>query len=402
MTIRGSESQHSDDPYSAQRRAGFPWLHFRPDLEQEYRQQYVSSNAPRLRVAHGIGILAALGFIAVDWLVGGRLQPTNAILTLLFVTIPSLTVPILATLRPERGAHIQRYLFVCGLVTGLSLVAVVWLGRAANAWFPYESLLLVTMYIYFLSGLLFFQAAIVGFAVWLALLFCEIAQARSYPVLYETLHLFIANVIGMIGLYMLQYDRRLGFLLQNELRQLAVLDSLTGVFNRRAFRSHLDLIWAQAQREHVALGLMMVDLDGFKKINDTCGHPFGDTALQRVAQALNDCTLRPLDTVGRYGGDELIAVWYGMDAQWFKRLAVEFPRRLDDLKCDNPAAPLKVTVSGGAVLAWPQPGIGPQDAIRTADEKLYEIKRSQRGAIGFETLRAPVETGKPEKNLETA
>lgn len=390
MGKRTSQSRYADDRYAMQRRVGFPWLQFLPDLEEEYRAQYVPLNARRLRVAHSAGIIAVLGFIAMDWMIGGRLQPPGAIMTLLTITIPALAVPIVATLRWVHGPHIQRYIFVCSFIMGLSLVAVVWMGRAANTWFPYESLILVTMYIYFVSGLLFFQAVSAGFAVWLAFLLCEIAQARDYPIIYESYYLLIANVIGIVGLYMLQYDSRLGFLLQNELRQQAVMDSLTGVLNRRAFRTHLDSIWAQAQRERVALGVMLVDLDGFKNVNDTCGHPFGDTALQRVGQALGECTRRPLDAVGRYGGDEMIAVWYGADAQWFTRIALEFPRRLDDLQCGDPGAPVKVTVSGGAVLAWPQPGIGPLDAVRVADEKLYEMKRTQRGAIGYEILKAPV------------
>ena len=392
MKTRSSLSRYADDRYAAQRRLGFPWLLFMPDLEAEYRQSYIPLNARRLRVAHITGMLAVLGFILMDWLLGDRLQPMNAILVLLLVTIPSLAAPIVATWRKEAGAQIQRYIFVCGFIMGLSLVAVVWLGRAANAWFPYESLLLVTMYVYFVSGLLFFQAAAVGFSIWVGFLLCELAQGQAYPVLYETYYLLLANVIGLLGLYLLQYDGRLGFLLQNELRQQAVLDSLTGVFNRRAFHIHLDSIWAQAQRERVAVGLLLVDLDDFKRINDSCGHPFGDTTLQRVGEALNECARRPLDAVGRYGGDELIAVWYGVHAQWFTQLALEFPRRLDGLQCDDPAGSLKVTVSGGAVLAYPQPGIGPQDAVRLADEKLYEMKRTQRGAIGYEILGAPTGT----------
>lgn len=386
MKARSSQSRYTDDRYTAQRRVGFPWLLFVPDLEEEYRQRYIPMNASRLRVAHTTGILAVLGFIVMDEMAGGRLQPLSAILVLLLVTIPSLAAPIAATWSKQAGAHIQRYIFVCGFIMGLSLVAVVWLGRAANTWFPYESLLLVTMYVYSVSGLLFFQAAFVGFSIWLGFLACELAQGQNYPVLYETYYLFLANVIGLLGLYMQQYDARLGYLMQNELRQQAVQDALTGVLNRRAFRNHLDLIWAQAQRERVALGLLLVDLDGFKKINDNCGHPFGDTALQHVGQALSDCARRPLDAVGRYGGDEFIAVWYGVDANWFARVAHEFPRRLDDLQCGDPAAPVKVTVSGGAVLVHPQPGIIPQAAVNKADEKLYEMKRNQRGAIGYEIL----------------
>src|ERR1051326_7545531 len=104
--------------------------------------------------------------------------------------------------------------------------------------------------------------------------------------------------------------------MQNELRQQAVLDSLTGIFNRRAFRSHLEAAWAQAQRDSETIGLILVDIDDFKLINDTCGHPFGDSAMKHIADVFHNATLRPLDAVGRYGGDEFIAMWFGVKPEW--------------------------------------------------------------------------------------
>ena len=383
--------RYADDRYAVQRRAGFPWLRFRLDIETEYRESYIPLNAARLRLAHTIGIVATIGFILMDVLIGQRLLPPVAIILLVSVTIPALAVPILATWYHSPGATIQRYIFFCGVILGLSLAAVVEIGRAANPWFPYEALLLVVMYIYLVSGLLFFQAATGGLAIWLTFVVSELWQGSARPSLvYEVYYLFVANVIGLIGLYILQYEARQAFLMQHELRQQAILDSLTGAMNRREFRSQMDTAWAQAQREQTSLGIMLLDLDGFKAINDTYGHPVGDLALQHIAQTLQDSTLRPLDAVARYGGDEFIALWFGVDGPWFLDLARTLPARLANLTIDGMDSAVKLAVSGGAVLAWPRKGLVPQDAIKLADQKLYEMKRGHRSTIGYTVLPAPV------------
>ena len=382
--------RYAEDRYAVQRRAGFSWLRFQPDLEIEYRDSYIPLNAARLRLAHGAGIVATFGFILMDWLMGYQLLPASAILLLVGVTIPALGAPILATWYHNPGVTIQRFIFFSGLVMGLSLVAVVELGRAANVWFPYEALLLVVMYVYLVSGLLFFQAATVGLAVWAAFLASELGLDSVRPsLIYEAYYLFIANVIGLLGLYVLQHESRQAFLLQNELRQQAVLDSLTGVINRREFRNQLNMAWAQAQRKQTTLGLMLLDLDSFKSINDTCGHLVGDAVLQHVAQTLQDSTLRPLDVVARYGGDEFIAMWFDVDGPWFAKLASELPARIAQFQASDPALPAQLSVSGGAVLAWPCKGLVPHDAIKLADQKLYEMKRGNRGTIAYAVLPAP-------------
>jgi diguanylate cyclase (GGDEF)-like protein len=295
-----------------------------------------------------------------------------------------------ATFRPLTGARLLTYLQLSSLCVGFSVLAVICMGRAApGQWFPYDSLLLVTMYIFFVSGLLYYQAIFCGVVLWFAFVVTN-WSLQSHPVLvYEVYYLWMANVLAWLGLYILEWQMRDTFLLERELSVHALLDGLTGMLNRRAFRRHLETAWRQAQRERVALGIMLIDLDGFKRINDTGGHPFGDHALQRVGITLKESSNRPLDAVGRYGGDEFIAVWFGVEQQWFEKLAQDLPSRLADLSCGSPDAPVRVSVSGGAVIAWPQFGLTPDDAIRAADQKLYEMKRGARGTIACVRLQAP-------------
>jgi diguanylate cyclase (GGDEF)-like protein len=389
MKIRTSQSRYADDRYTVQRRAGFPWLRFARDLEDEYRETYIEANATRLRVASGIGLFAIVCFILVDEVFGSNLQPRSADVLLLGVSLPCTLVPLIATFSRRAGGYLMPLMFTAILTMALSIVAVIAIGREANAWFPWESLILVTMFVAFVSGLMFYAAVLVNALVWFAFIGSNWGLQSHDKLLYEGYYLLVANAVGWLGQYLLERHSRLAFLMQNELRQQAVLDSLTGLMNRRSFNAHMEAAWLQAQRGLTSVGLMLVDLDGFKKVNDSCGHQFGDNALQHVAHVLRTSAMRPLDAAGRYGGDEFIAIWYDVDGAWFQKLAEELPARLEGLQCGDTRNPLKVTISGGAVIAWPRPGMQMRDAVKIADETLYEMKRTQRGRIGYVVMRQP-------------
>jgi diguanylate cyclase (GGDEF)-like protein len=385
MKVRTSKSHHADERYAAQRRLGFPWLRFLPDLEEEYRESYIGLNASRMRASSFIGVFGVIGFLFLDQF-GANLLPASGDWILMLVTLPSAIGPVLMTFRRNSSRYLLHLIFAATLAAALSILWVINIGRAANEWFPYEALFLVVIYIYFVSGLTFYQAIVAGVILTLAFVITNWTLREHYKLVYETFYLFLANGIGVIGHYLLERQSRTMFLLYHELEQQAVLDSLTGLMNRRAFTARLEAIWRQARREQRPVGLMLVDLDDFKRVNDSCGHPFGDSALSHVGAVLRASALRPLDAAARYGGDEFIAVWFDMDAGRLEKLAVELPARIGTLRCGAGDAGLKVSVSGGAVLAWPAPGLGAQDAIKAADEMLYDRKRNSRGTIGYKVL----------------
>lgn len=385
MKVRTSKSHYADERYAAQRRLGFPWLRFLPDLEEEYRERYIGLNAARMRASSFIGVFGVVGFLFLDQF-GPNLLPAIGDWTLILVTLPAAIGPVLVTFRRTSSRFLLHLIFAATLVAALSILVVINIGRTANAWFPYEALFLVMIYIYFVSGLTFYQAIAAGLILTTAFVISNWTLREHPKLLYESFYLFLANGIGVIGHYLLERQSRTMFLLYHELEQQAVLDSLTGLMNRRAFTTRLEAIWRQARREQRPVGLMLVDLDDFKRVNDTCGHPFGDSALSHVGAVLKACALRPLDGAARYGGDEFIAVWFDIDVGWFQKLALELPARIGGLHCGQGETALPISVSGGAVLAWPNPTIEAREAIKAADELLYEMKRSRRGTIGYKAL----------------
>lgn len=386
MKVRTSKSHHADDRYASQRRLGFPWLRFMPGLEEEYRESYIGLNTARMRGSAFIGVFGVMGFLLLDQF-GANLLPAVGDWILILVTIPAAVGPVLMTFRRTSSRFVLHMLFVATLVAALSILVVINIGREANVWFPYEALFLVVIYIYFVSGLTFYQAIPAGVILTVAFVVTNWSLREHDKLLYETFYLVLANGIGVIGHYLLERQSRTMFLLYHELEQQAVLDSLTGLMNRRAFTTRLEAIWRQARRAQRPVGLMLVDLDDFKRINDTCGHQFGDSALSHVGAVFKASALRPLDAAARFGGDELIAVWFDVDPAWFEKLAAELPVRIGALHCgQGDAAALKISVSGGAVLAWPNPATQAHDAIKAADELLYDNKRNNRGCIGFRML----------------
>jgi diguanylate cyclase (GGDEF)-like protein len=169
-------------------------------------------------------------------------------------------------------------------------------------------------------------------------------------------------------------------LAQRELQRQARTDALTGLLNRRGFDEHLGVIWRQAEREKAPVGIVLLDVDGFKQLNDSHGHAAGDDVLRHVAGVLKTYASRPLDAVGRYGGDEFVVVWYNADAQRFAALSKLLTAKLQVVGTHG------FTISGGAVICRPDQALSIKDALLAADERLYAAKRTSRGEILVDDL----------------
>ncbi len=162
-----------------------------------------------------------------------------------------------------------------------------------------------------------------------------------------------------------------------KLLELSNTDQLTGLGNRRALLDELNLYAAKDKQG--SIGLIMVDIDHFKVINDTHGHPAGDAVLVQLAQAMRD-TCRDDDLITRWGGEEFIVLLHDSNEQRM-RLAAERLRlhiRRLVIQLDNGVA-LQVTASLGAALM--RPGQGSESALRQVDKLLFEAKREGRDRV---------------------
>ncbi len=162
-------------------------------------------------------------------------------------------------------------------------------------------------------------------------------------------------------------------------RQDAIHDPLTGLPNRVLFNDRLEHGLAQARRHGWSLAVMFIDLDDFKKVNDTHGHAAGDSVLMAVASRLSHC-VRDDDTISRHGGDEFLYLLSEVkDRQDLATIAQKI--------VDSIQSPCSVTVNGLAIQAsvsasvgvsvFPQDGTTPEALIHSADKAMYQAKQSK-------------------------
>jgi diguanylate cyclase (GGDEF)-like protein len=165
---------------------------------------------------------------------------------------------------------------------------------------------------------------------------------------------------------------------QESLRFHAEHDSLTGVLNRRAIRDVLRRELARCRREKQSLGIMLADVDHFKRINDRYGHGAGDCALVTVVQRISS-TLRPYDIIGRYGGEEFLVIAPGCDLELTKKLAERVRCAVSDEHVDLGNEPVKLTLSLGATLGTAESD--PEFLVAVADSAMYQAKRKGRDRV---------------------
>lgn len=178
--------------------------------------------------------------------------------------------------------------------------------------------------------------------------------------------------------------------LTDELRSLATMDALTGVANRRSFDAALANEWRRCSRDRVPLGLLLVDVDHFKRFNDRLGHPAGDACLRAVAQALAAALQRPGDLAARYGGEEFALLLPGTSADGLRHVAERVLNGIAALGIPHPdsdcSACVSVSIGGECVLPG-EAGRLPEQLIAAADRALYAAKAEGRARARLATAR---------------
>lgn len=159
------------------------------------------------------------------------------------------------------------------------------------------------------------------------------------------------------------------------LEQLAMLDPLTELGNRRFAEESIQSMLSEFQRYQGRFGLLFIDIDHFKKINDVHGHEVGDNVLQVVAKTLSK-NVRVSDLVCRWGGEEFVGVFRNVDVEILGKLAEKLRVLVSRSAYSHEDQPIQVTVSLGGTLA--QDKDTPETIVRRADELMYQAKNAGR------------------------
>ncbi|WPC03809.1 diguanylate cyclase [Pseudomonas benzenivorans] len=169
----------------------------------------------------------------------------------------------------------------------------------------------------------------------------------------------------------------------DRLREMAFVDGLTGIANRRQFEERLELEFRRCRRSGSPLALLMIDVDFFKPYNDRYGHQAGDECLRQLASLLRASMSRPGDLVARYGGEEFVFLLPETDEAGARVIAqrlVDAVRRLNLEHLDSHVAPV-VTISIGVAVLGADSSDSCEALIALADAQLYRAKKQGRGRV---------------------
>lgn len=165
------------------------------------------------------------------------------------------------------------------------------------------------------------------------------------------------------------------------LLELSTKDGLTGLHNRRYFDESLDREYRSAFRNKWPIGILILDIDHFKSINDTYGHPFGDICLRDTGNILINSVKRPHDVTARYGGEEFVVLLPNTDLEGTLHIAESIRNTIKKHVFEDDNQSVNLTVSIGALSEIPSSGSEASNAMERADQLLYHAKKSGRDRV---------------------
>lgn len=164
---------------------------------------------------------------------------------------------------------------------------------------------------------------------------------------------------------------------REELRFRATHDTLTSIANRGVVLDAIHREHSRQTRDGGSFGIILLDIDHFKSVNDTYGHLCGDSVLKETARRISSC-VRPYDTVGRYGGEEFLVVVPGSDDRGTLALAERIRKTAESEPVHTDAGPVRVTASCGVAVSNGDKALDPHALLLLADEALYRAKEKGR------------------------
>ena len=188
------------------------------------------------------------------------------------------------------------------------------------------------------------------------------------------------NIIGAIELFSDISKQPANTLRVKELEKLALLDGLTQLANRTYLENEIRVRIAETRRLHVPFGVLFIDVDHFKKFNDTYGHSLGDEVLKSIALTMT-ANARPFDVYGRWGGEEFMGIIRNVDAQELVQVGNRLRALVAQAFLVRNGQRLQVTVSIGATLVGEKDR--PESLVCRADALLYKSKAAGRNCLTF-------------------
>lgn len=372
-------------------------LYFAGEMEARYRRY--CARRDRRYVRNLLNILIALYVLygACDWfLLQHEVGPVWLIRY--GFALPGLILLWLLTRFNLAHRHLEKV-----VVAGLLWLALTTLVMARSVPVPVMNLYLTSVLAIVMAGLTitrlrFWHTVFTGVVYLLATAFVvlPVEQNSRYLIYYLLLSVGVV-LFCCVAQYSADRSGRREFLqkiiihrknlqlrkLNLYLRDLAEIDALTGIANRRYFDAVLDEEWRRARRRKYSVALLMCDIDFFKSYNDLLGHVQGDACIRQVAQAIRQQVRRPGDLAARYGGEEFAVILPALDAREACQLAQSLCDAVRSLQIRHPGSKIQpvVTISVGVSALVPDDSNDLKQLITAADEALYRAKHEGRDRV---------------------
>ena len=380
---------------------GHAWLTFPAPLEAEFTADNLASRRKLLSACGVIGCLGVLiGSANVNNLTP-EIGPLVWRIVWLWLATAALGLGVIWSLpsRWQRNWHAEALTTVMAM--GIDAV-IIWMATASQAdtAFTHSATAAIpVMYACIAARQRFFWAlggAVMSFLGYV--LFVEgFTPAQSLIVASNIKLMAVSYLFVLIANYAFEHRERRNWLLRKKeqqqravlldtsrrLQDLSIRDPLTGLHNRRQFDTDLAQAWSHAARQRQALSLLMVDVDFFKRYNDSHGHPAGDACLARVSQIMADLAQAEGGIAARWGGEEFALLLPGMAVSQAQQVAMGLCEAVAAAGIPHQASGIApcVTVSVGLAQAWPAVQGQPPSLVLQADEALYCAKEQGRNRV---------------------
>lgn len=380
-----------------------------PAAEMGYRFHAQAGAARDARLALAVGAVFYLLFSVADYM---SLDASRNFYLLLYTRIvvagAALSVALLAPRFPGwvTGGR------VVALVEALAFagICLITLYRPVDIAWHGMSMIVLLMAVYLFVPNRFLLALLVSFAGSVAFFLTAVLGLHPHEdqVVLLVLMLLLTHAFGGLAAHRFSRLRRQEYAvlsaeraanhrlteeisarkrLEAELTRMAATDPLTGIANRRHYLERSALELERARRYGAPLSVLMMDVDGFKQINDTYGHSVGDETIKSIA-ATCQAALREIDLVGRFGGEEFAFTLPGTSVQVALEAAERLRRQLSQLAIHTDKGALHFTVSIGVAACNPGTDHSIEQALNRADQALYRAKHEGRNRVVASTAPA--------------
>lgn len=341
-----------------------------PDIEGEFRQHWRFQANSQFTVALPLAACLLVLFGIFDYISTSEPARSALLYMRIFLLVPFLGLT-LAMLNINKLRHHATPISIgLALSAGIVISAMIVAARHFGIEKPYLGIIFAIFYCYFFCRLLTTEATIVSVAI--SLFYFGGLAAISVPLSEignQGIWFLTAIIIGFAACRSNERYARKSFLQAQIINNIAESDGLTGLSNRHYFDASYKSAVENANRQGNSVAVMMLDIDHFKKINDSYGHQVGDEILKQAGFALRAATHTAPTMIARYGGDEFVLVWIGQAESDVVEIA-ETLRRGIHSACRK--SDVRITTSAG--LSWSYPPVDSKRLIARADEALYKAK----------------------------